>query len=316
MPSGSPSKRSKLISSFSDAPFGRFLSNDKSIWTVNGRVGWLLMEIVSPLSFLYFLSTPATLSSFTFPTPSLARFTSTLQALSPARIILVVFYVVHYANRSIVGELRNPGRSRMHIVIPLLSAVWNLANGGTNGFWMGGGGSGDNSSYYGLKNGSTSPLLFAVGAVLWLGGFASNIYHDNVLFAIKRQKRADSKQLEKKGKPTPSDPKDRYAIPQGGLYSYISHPSYTSEWVEWTGFSLCTLALSPATFPSSPIYAKLPPLLRPLKAWYLQPASLFVIQEVAAMLPRAISGHAWYSKTFGKEWEKTGAKWIVLPGLY
>lgn len=302
-----------------DAPFGRFFGNKSSAWTVNGRAGWLLMEIVSPLSFLYFLSTPASTSPFTFPAPSFTRVISTLSALPAARLILVAFFVVHYFNRSILSELRNPGgRSRMHLIIPFLGIVWNLANGGSNGFWIGGGGRGLDSSNFGLQDGSSSILLFIVGATMWLAGFASNVCHDNVLFRIKREKLIEAKKQKNKGKFASIDPKDRYAIPQGGLYAILSHPSYTSEWLEWIGFSLCTFALAPAAFPPSPsstLLTKLPAILRPLEAWYVQPAPLFVIQEVAAMLPRALSGHEWYRETFGKEWEEKGARWAVLPGL-
>ncbi|BGP12277.1 hypothetical protein JCM10213_000027 [Rhodosporidiobolus nylandii] len=303
-----------------DAPFGRFLGD--STWTikVNGRIGWLLMEIVSPLSFLYFLSTPPSTSPFAFPAPSFARILSAFSSLPAARRVLAVFYLVHYANRSIVSELRNPGRAAMDLVIPVISALFNAANGGTIGLYLGGGLAGAHPES-GLRPNSASNALFAVGAALWLAGFASNIYHDNVLFRLKAEKQAEGeRQAKKRDSPSsPHDAKSRYAIPQGGLYRFLSHPSYTSEWVEWSGFTLCTLALAPAPFPpsrSSPSLAALPALLRPLQAWYLQPPALFVLQEISAMLPRARSGHRWYRKTFGAEWEEKGAKWIVLPGLY
>ncbi|GAA5858268.1 hypothetical protein JCM8547_004627 [Rhodosporidiobolus lusitaniae] len=317
-----------------DAPFGRFLSKDAwkvkgQSWRVNGRFGWLFMEIVSPLSLLYFLSVPPTTTPFSFPAPSFSRIYTTLSSLPPARLVLVAAYLVHYANRSILSELRNPGRAPMHIIIPFLSAVYNACNGGTIGMYLGGGAAGMKSSNFGLKSDAWARPLFAAGLALWLAGFASNAWHDNVFFRIKREKRAEREEKAKKAAkvdgqskpraPSFSDPKDRYAIPQGGLYRFISHPSYISEWIEWTGFWLSTLALASPPFPpsqSSPSLLSFPSPIRPLQQWYLQPPVLFVALEVAAMLPRARSGHAWYKETFGKEWEKKGAKWIVLLGVY
>ncbi|GAA6010251.1 hypothetical protein JCM10207_005687 [Rhodosporidiobolus poonsookiae] len=295
-----------------DAPFGRYLhtSTFPKIFTVSGRVGWMLMEIVSPLSFLYFLSAPPSISPSSFPAPSLTRLLSTLSNLPRARQLLAALYVTHYANRSIVSELRNPGRSPMHVVIPILSALFNLVNGGTIGMYVAGGLGGANSTGSGLK--PHSALLFGGGIALWLAGFVSNLWHDEVLLDIKRKKQAQPRQ-DKAGKP-----EERYDIPQGGLYRYLSHPSYTSEWLEWTGFTLATFALSLAPFPPSDSLlaaAGVPSLLRPLQQWYLQPPALFVLQEVAAMLPRALSGHRWYKETFGKDWEKKGARWAVIPGI-
>ncbi|GAA5975072.1 hypothetical protein JCM11641_000020 [Rhodosporidiobolus odoratus] len=302
-----------------DAPFGRFLNSNR--WTVNGRYGWLLMELISPLSFLYFLSTPPSTSPFSFPALSLTRIATALRALPPSRALLATFYLVHYFNRSILAELRNPGRSRMHLIIPTLSALFNVINGGTIGMYIGGGtpfsAPGSLSKNYGLEPGLTPRLLFGLGALLWFAGWASNIHHDNILFRLKATKQAELR--SSKGPSPPSSGSSRYAIPHGGLYRLLSHPSYTSEWVEWIGFTLCTLSLSPGSFPppaSSPLLSKLPAGLRPLQDWWLQPPALFVLEEVAAMLPRARSGHRWYKKTFGKEWEQKGARWVVVPGVY
>ncbi|GAA5899100.1 hypothetical protein JCM6882_004617 [Rhodosporidiobolus microsporus] len=303
-----------------DAPFGRFIGGKGWIGpTVNGTVGWILMELCSPLSFLYFLSTPPSTSPFTFSAPSITRITSIFRSLPPARAFLAVLFLVHYSNRAVVGELRNPGRGRMHIVIPILSALFNLANGGTLGMYLAGGAAGKSVSNFGLKENSTSTVLFGVGVALWAVGFASNIYHDNVLFRLKEEKRLEREEKKDPKATTEPSPQSRYAIPQGGLYRFISHPSYTSEWVEWAGFTLATLALAPSPFPplsSSLSLARLPSTLRPFQAWYLQPPAMFVLEEIAAMLPRARSGHRWYQKTFGQEWEEKGAKWVVIPGVY
>ncbi|GAA6007588.1 uncharacterized protein JCM10292_003935 [Rhodotorula paludigena] len=314
-----------------DAPFGRFGSWGKSL-TVNGNWGWFIMEAFSPMTFLYALAIPPSISSMhSFPLFSPSRILSALFDLSPARQLLAALYLVHYAHRSVIGTLRNPGRAPMHIVIPVLSALFNIANGGTIGMWLAGGGETAAQGGRGLLEGKS--MLFLVGVGMWALGFVGNIYHDEVLYSIKREKQAEraQRQPSQEGKKSagPPSPSDRYAIPRGGLYRVLSHPSYACEWFEWLGFLLSTTCLVPAPFPplsaSSPYLvsllsraqiAALPRSIQPLSQGYLQPPALFLLQEVAAMLPRARSGHAWYRRTFGKEWEETGAKWIVVPGVY
>lgn len=317
-------------SPFADAPFGRFGSWGKSL-TVNGNWGWFIMEAFSPLTFLYALAIPPSVSPLhSVPPLSPSRILSALFNLSPARQLLAALYLVHYAHRSVIGTLRNPGRAPMHIVIPVLSALFNIANGGTIGMWLAGGGETAAQGGRGLLEGKS--VIFLVGVGMWALGFVGNIYHDEVLYSIKREKQAERarKQVpsgkESAGPPSPSE---RYAIPRGGLYRVLSHPSYACEWFEWLGFLLSTTCLIPAPFPplsaSSPYLvsllsraqmAALPRSLQPLSQGYLQPPALFLLQEVAAMLPRARSGHAWYRRTFGKEWEETGPIWIVIPGVY
>ncbi|GAA6041639.1 hypothetical protein JCM8097_007786 [Rhodosporidiobolus ruineniae] len=298
------------------APFGRFIEGP-SRWTVNGRWGWMLSEILSPLCLLYFAAAPLSTTSYTFALPSPSHLVTSLTHLPPARKLLLFLYVAHYSNRAVVSELRNPGRSPMSFVIPLFTVPWNLTNGSLMGFWLGGGASGRAYTDYGIAG---SKRLFVLGIAIWLAGFVSNIYHDEVLFRLKRAK-MDERAKQEKEKPgsAPSSAKDRYAIPQGGLYHLVSHPSYFSEWCEWSGFALAALQLASAPFPpsaSSPILRALPSVLRPLQHWYLQPPALFVLQEIACMLPRARSGHSWYKKTFGEEWKKKGARWAVVPGVY
>jgi 3-oxo-5-alpha-steroid 4-dehydrogenase 1 len=46
----------------------------------------------------------------------------------------------------------------------------------------------------------------------------------------------------------------------------------------------------------------------------LHPAWMFVLFEISAMLPRAISGQAWYRNTFGDRYPKT--RKIVFPWVY
>lgn len=301
------------------------------------------MELVAPLAYLYGLALPISTSgsaigglyhSLSAPLRQPSSLLAALRALPRARLILALAFLVHYGNRSVISTLRNPERARMNLSVPLSAILFNLANGITMGMFVGGGyGSADGATQSALfgeqkANGGFSQHvwarpLFTVGMLVWAAGFLSNIYHDEVLYSLKRRR-------AQKPNPSPSaPPSERYSIPprSKGLYRYLSHPAYSSEWLEWTGYFLATLALGPAPFPS---YAStlvlggggkrlvpLPSTLRPSTTWFLQPPILFVLMEVAIMLPRATRGHAWYEKTFGrKEWTEKGQRWVVVPGVW
>lgn len=62
-----------------------------------------------------------------------------------------------------------------------------------------------------------------------------------------------------------------YRIPRGGLYEYISAPNYFGEMVEWLGWAIATWSL---------------------------PGLAFFVFTVANLLPRAVSHHQWYKRTF------------------
>ncbi|GAA5849179.1 hypothetical protein JCM9279_005815 [Rhodotorula babjevae] len=311
-----------------DAPFGRF--GTWNALTVNGDLGWLVMEAFAPLTFLYALALPLSTSPLSRQTllacASPSAILRAFLALDRPRRLLATLFLVHYSNRSVIGTLRNPGRAPMHLVIPVLSALFNLANGGTLGAWLSAGG---RTAGLGLKSSPSSGALFALGVGLWAAGFAGNIFHDEHLYALKRAKQrslakgkakadassgAGSSAAQGDGKKPPAH--ERYSIPTRGLYKVVSHPSYLCEWVEWIGYALAALQLAPAPFPASTAAATARGVLQPLAQWYLQPPVLFVLQEVAAMLPRARSGHKWYQRTFGSEWERKGARWAVIPGIY
>jgi len=129
-----------------------------------------------------------------------------------------------------------------------------------------------------------------LGMMIFFLGLFGNIFHDDELREIRRsalrsQAQADpSRGLNKDGKGVHKI----YQIPQNGLFNYILYPHYLCEWIEWAGFYLMT--------GSSCV-----------------PARNFLINEIAAMLPRAVQGKKWYIEKFGKE--KIGGKKAVLPGI-
>ena len=128
---------------------------------------------------------------------------------------------------------------------------------------------------------------FALGASVFYLGLAANYYHDDELREIRRRETA-RQEREARATGRAAGVAKHYQIPRSGLFSIMLYPHYFSEWIEWTGFWIAS-------------------------GFSCQPAMVFVINEVAAMLPRAIKGKKWYEEKFGEE--KVRGKWAVLPGI-
>lgn len=162
------------------------------------------MEVISPIMF-------ATSLIVTRPT-----FTS-------FQLILTGTWLIHYINRSVIYPYRATSMAPMHILPFLLSIVFNVINGYTNGMWVG------------RHSNSIYQAQFWIGMAVWTAGFLSNIYHDSLLFTLRIKNTAKSEGGKK-----------RYFIPTGGLFEYISCPNYFSESVEWLGYSIAANSSVPA----------------------------------------------------------------------
>ena len=126
--------------------------------------------------------------------------------------------------------------------------------------------------------------------MIWAAGFLGNVYHDDELREVRRaaarkQERKATEQEEKGGNKAVDKV---YEVPQNGLFRFILYPHYLCEWIEWGGFWL-------------------------IGGMGCVPARSFLINEIATMTPRAVSGWRWYSKRFSKE--QIGNRKAIIPGL-
>ncbi|KAI0287179.1 hypothetical protein BC826DRAFT_1093440 [Russula brevipes] len=272
-----------------DAPFGRFATPD-SVLSIDGTKSWIVMELVSPLSFLLtaylhpFSPTP-------LPLPSLARPALGIEPQS----VFAALYLVHYFNRALVSPLRSPSRSRSHLVVVTSGIVFNAPNGFLLAAFLS---SASTAAY--LSDAPHSPRFWA-GLALWAAGFVGN-----------------AKELED-GKRARQP---HYAIPHGGLYSLVSFPNYLCEWIEWFGFALAAsplpdLALLPGmrallAAGSGAQFAEIGHLLSPFVDSLSPPWAFFFI-EILAMAPRAIRGHRWYHERFKESYPRE--RRAVVPWL-
>lgn len=272
-----------------NAPFGRFapqtdgsnsgllqtLFNHPSLF-INGQLSWVLMEIFAPAFFiLAYFSAPLNSVEF-IPNHSLKL------------VLLPLLFLTHYLNRALISPLvLTPSRSKSHIVVPLVGIMFNVTNGSLLGSYL----SSESAISYVIHQKTTR--TFWLGVVLWFIGFVGNIYHDEILFSIRRKAKSKGKYKEESG--------EHYAIPTGGLYTFISYPNYLCEWLEWFGFAI---AAAPFPFPTNITPSSL--LTSPSQLWLpsLTPPYIFLINLIFLMLPRAYRGHQWYNLRFGDKYPK------------
>lgn len=148
------------IQLFVTAPYGRHISNRWGI-TIPNRLGWVVMEIVSPLVFGYFfLAGPV--------------------AKTLPMWLFFGLWVAHYFNRSILFPLRIRSSGKRIPLLIVLSAVgFNLMNGFTNGYYLG-----SLAPPYPI-HWLASPQ-FILGMMLFLTGAGINLWADEKLMALRK----------------------------------------------------------------------------------------------------------------------------------
>ncbi len=209
---------------FIAAPYGRHgRAGFGPTWSV--RITWVVMELPAVLAYL-------------------AAFLS-VGPRSALSWVLFGCWQLHYVHRSLVFPFRIPGGATRTapVLVSALGAGFNVLNGTVNG---------------GLAALTVTlhPLGVGLGLALFSAGLAVNLWHDEVLFAIRRAKRASGAD---------------YAIPEGGLFRWISCPNYLGEMIEWAGYAILAQSLGGVAF---------------------------LVYTVANLGPRALSHHRWYREKF------------------
>ncbi len=223
------------ISWFVPSPYGRFASSRFGV-SLGPRIGWLLMELPATLSFLVFY----------------------VQGPRRAEVVPLLFLVmwcIHYANRGFYFPLsirRAPGERGSFSAMVIVSG-WAVTS--LHGYF--------HASYF-TRLGThytvawlTDPR-FIIGFVIYYTGFVFTLQSDAI---IRNLRRPDELAAGAKV----------YRIPRGGLFRWVSCPSYLAELVAWAGFALCTWSL----------------------------AGLFIFLVSAGnLVPRAFATHRWYRARF------------------
>jgi 3-oxo-5-alpha-steroid 4-dehydrogenase 1 len=216
-------------------PYGRF-AHEKAGVSLDPRLGWFLMELPASVVFLFF-------------------YFQGENALAPFPLFVLFVWVVHYANRGFImpALMRVPRGQKNSFALFVVAVGWVVTSlhGYLNAVWAS----------------SLSPQVgwewFAephviVGILLYYAGLIANIHSDHVVRSLRTsQEVADGVKV--------------YRIPQGGLFRFVTNPSYLTELVFWAGFALFTWSL----------------------------AGVFILAiSMANLIPRAISTNVWYRARF------------------
>ncbi|MDH3290872.1 MAG: DUF1295 domain-containing protein [Gemmatimonadota bacterium] len=161
-------------------------------------------------------------------------------------LLFLGLWQLHYLNRTFVFPLRMraPGR-RMPVLIMFLAIGFNTLNAYINARWIG------HLGRYGIAW-LTDPR-FLLGAALFLVGWLGNLRADAVLRSLRQPGEAG------------------YRIPRGGLYRWVSVPSYLCEILEWFGWAIATWSTA---------------------------GLAFALYAAANLGPRAVRHHVWYREHF------------------
>jgi 3-oxo-5-alpha-steroid 4-dehydrogenase 1 len=99
---------------------------------------------------------------------------------------------------------------------------------------------------------------FIIGMIVYICGFTLNIHSDAIIRNLR------SREEVERGEKV-------YRIPEGGLFRYVTNPSYFSELLSFTGFAIATWSLG---------------------------AVFVLLVSAANLVPRAFQVHRWYREKF------------------
>jgi hypothetical protein len=150
-----------LTSGVMAASYGRHFSENSFVPSMNGKLGWTIMEIVSPIVLVLFFN------AYQRPGRS-----------GSMGHVLMSLWLLHYLNRSVLSVLLSPGMKSTRVDTVIQAATFNLVNAG----WIG----------HDLGFLNSQPFTFtprnSFGLVAFILGMAINISSDYHLQSLRRRK--------------------------------------------------------------------------------------------------------------------------------
>lgn len=216
-------------------PYGRFADEAFGV-SLDPRLGWFLMELPASLTFIYF-------------------FVQGPNAGTPFALFVLFVWLVHYANRGFImpALMRVPvgQKNSFSLMLVVVGCFVTILHGYLNATWA--------STHAGHMGFAWFwDPRFMLGVAIYYAAFFANLHSDHIVRNL-RTKEEVAQGIK------------NYRIPEGGLFRYVSNPSYLTEIAFWAGFALFTWSL----------------------------AGVFILLISAAnLIPRAISTHAWYREKF------------------
>jgi 3-oxo-5-alpha-steroid 4-dehydrogenase 1 len=161
-------------------------------------------------------------------------------------IIFLSVWMLHYCQRTFIFPLLIRGRQPMPLSIITFGITFNGINTYLQARWV-------NTLSQPYPNNWVLSPFFIIGIIIFAIGIIINLDSDYII-----------RNLRKPGE-------TEYKVPYGGMFKYVSAPSYLGEITEWGGWAVMTWSL---------------------------PGLVFVAWTFANLAPRARSHHKWYQKTF------------------
>ena len=217
------------------APYGRFGSEKRGL-NLSPRLGWFLMELPATLSFVWFYIHGRNATEF-------------------VPLIFLGIWLIHYGNRGFIFPLlmRVPRGASNTFSLMVVSMGWLVTtlHGYLNAVFI---------SHLGthLTTDWLTDPRFIVGVTIYFFGFVMNIHSDAIIRNLR------SREEVERGEKV-------YRIPEGGLFRYVTNPSYFSELLSFAGFAIATWSLG---------------------------AVFVLLVSAANLVPRAFQVHEWYRERF------------------
>lgn len=232
---------------FVSAPYGK-LVRDGWGGQIDGRLGWFLQEIPSPvtltLAYLYGAGVFTHDGAPSAPHP-------------PLVLACLAAWWIHYLNRAVYYPLVRR-MSNTTVPVVLMAVCFNLVNGTLVGTELAHG-----SAH--LANPDLATV--ALGAAMFAAGAWVNVASDAILRGLRKS------------------PKDRkHYVPRGGLFEMVACPHYLGECVEWTGFAVATRTRGGWAF-AFWTFANLMPRAVAYREWYRGKFKSEYPASVWAMIP-------------------------------
>ena len=176
-------------------------------------------------------------------------------------IVFLLIWMLHYGQRTFIFPLLIRAKQPMPVSIISFGMMFNGINTYLQARWI-----------YTLSEPYSDDWIispfFIAGLSIFLLGFIINLHSDRII-----------RNLRKPGE-------TEYRIPYGGMFRWVSSPTYLGEITEWAGWAVLTLSF---------------------------PGLIFVFWTFANLAPRALSHHKWYLETF-PEYPKD--RKALIPFIY
>tara|TARA_Y100001970_G_scaffold3377_1_gene3889 strand:+ start:8087 stop:8845 length:759 start_codon:yes stop_codon:yes gene_type:complete len=146
---------------FITAPYGRH--NKKMGPMMSGKWGWIIQEIISPLTFAHFFIRGDSIKT-------------------PEMWIFFILWVGHYFNRSIIFPFRQKYAKDTAVIVVISAISFNIINGFINGYYLGSAELSQNqyTDYFQSYN-------FILGLIIFISGAYINIRSDEILFNLRKE---------------------------------------------------------------------------------------------------------------------------------